>query len=268
MTDWVAEILARLEAAAEPSDKINVFTVAGTGAFNPRTGAANFPAQVFALLDPDKFNWVPVTYPAAVPWTWSVNAGVSALSHAITLHPGQFVGLGFSQGSMVWAAIFKALISGNLTGRASDWLGTVVMGDPCRKLNTTFDGLTVTTGHHGIADSAHRLTITDDRWQEMVISGDLAADVADDLTGQWMTLVFMALWGGTNPAAALASTLHASPVDLTAFLPELLSYFGLGVSAGAAHTQYDTYVPTTFNGSANSKTMVHLAADYISSLAS
>lgn len=265
--DWIQKLIAYINQDAD--DRIAFMTVAGTGAFNPSAGAANFPAQIAALLDPDKFRWVPIVYPASFPFTWSVDAGVRNLTGAIKGHTGQFCGACFSQGAMVWSQVRNLLTGGALSSREDDWLGTVVMGNPCRKTNDTLSGLTVTSGHHGIASAAKRLSTTNDKWWEMVIPSDLAADIADDLTGQWLSTLFMAAWGSVNPTAAVVKTLAASPVNLKSFVPEVMSYFGLGfgVSGGAAHTQYDTYVPATFDGDSNAKTMVQLAADQINSLA-
>ncbi|MFN3007391.1 hypothetical protein ACK12G_29340 [Mycolicibacterium wolinskyi] len=262
LLDWLDGPEADPEPEPEPDPLITVYTVAGTGNYNARVGKANFPAQVVALLDPTKFRWEPIWYPAMVPFTGSVAIGVANCVNKIKARPGRFVLVGFSQGSMVISQVYEEIQSGELADRDADFLAGVAMGNPCRKLNHTFPGYTL-LGSHGIAEDARRLVTVDaNRWWDMAIPNDIVADIRDDLFGEWATTLFMAMWGGGgNVAQTVKQTVQSSPVDLRSAATQLLGYIGVGSSA--PHTQYATFKPLA----GSDLTCVELAAQWLNSLA-
>jgi hypothetical protein len=243
----------------EPGPEVvTVYTVAGTGNYDPRGGKYNFPQQVVALLDPAKFSWSPIRYPAAIPFKGSVAKGKAATVDRILQTPGRFALLGFSQGAMVISQVYEEILDGALTGRDADFLAGVTFGNPCRRANHTFPGYSLNS--RGIADEARRLVSTDSRWWDMAARRDIVADVCDDLSGDWMTAIFMALWGSPRTiASVLKNAITTSPTDLREAVRQLFGYFG----DGTPHTRYAIDQPLP----GNPMTFVELAAQRLTELA-
>lgn len=122
----------------EPPVPVTIFTVAGT--WSPWDWG--FQADVArALADGYRYRWQPVGYPAsfgpinppfpgAPSYEDSVAAGVSELLRLISVTPGPFVMVGYSQGAEVVGVVNAALVGGP---RQSDCRGVVTFGDPTRQ---------------------------------------------------------------------------------------------------------------------------------------
>ncbi len=247
---------------------ITLFTVAGTG--HPgmmgarSTGRGCFPQQVAQRVDPAKYNWVPIPYAAALPFTRSVTGGVTKLTDAIERTEGQFAIVAYSQGAMVAARVYRSLRSGPLAHRKSDLLAVVAFANPAREAGHTFPGCP-DPGGHGIMSEHNRLTDTEDLWWDFVIPNDLAADVGDDLAGRWLTTIFMAFCsqyaGGVR---VIQDTLRNAPSNVLPLAATLMPYFsGAASTDGAPHGQYHLHKPLP----GNPKTCVDLAVDYLESIA-
>lgn len=265
--------LKRASQQSTPAGIVSVFTVCGTGQKHGDGKSTNFVDLVAALLDPTKFKQVPIAYPAGIPFGSSVNSGGNALIQAIRANPGEFVILGYSQGAMVGSQVYQQSIlpaTGSLHPRSSDFLGAVMLGNPFRKVGTGWPGFLVSSTSHGIGAANKRMTTIPTGWREAASPADLAADINDDMTGQWLSTIFSTLDGGDvmNLVNTVTETVAESgSSSLTKQGKELLSYFGIGPTIGTPpHTQYATYVPD-LTGGGNTKTWVHLAGDYINSLA-
>jgi predicted esterase len=120
-------------------------------------------AAVGRAANPDLFNWVPISYPAAWPKednylenNWepannSLNAsaavGVDELIRQINATPGTFALVGMSQGSVVISQVLKALLPGGvLAHRFNDCIAGLAYGNPCRKAKSGLPGVAPALG--------------------------------------------------------------------------------------------------------------------------
>lgn len=161
--------------------------------------AVSFDTAVGRAANPNLFNWVPVSYPAAATGlglkaslenNWqpasmsmaqSAKAGVDELIRLIKTTPGTFALVGMSQGSVVITQVLKALLPGGaLANRYHDCIAGIAFGNPCRAPGASFPGGTAAFGAGVISspNPANSMTggltgiKTPDWWWEMSITGD------------------------------------------------------------------------------------------------
>lgn len=141
-TDGVcnAALQERLGVTTASADRITYLSVNGTGV-DMWTG---YPADIGRALNPDKYYWQPIGYPAATfPMQPSVDEGVAELVNQIrgrkndaTVGTGsKFVLCGYSQGGLIVSIVWRDHIlnpSGDLHDRIDDCLGVITYGNPMR----------------------------------------------------------------------------------------------------------------------------------------
>jgi pimeloyl-ACP methyl ester carboxylesterase len=235
---------------------INLFTVCGTGQTTTST-RDNFVAQVAAGVDQTKFKVIPVAYPATVPFNTSYEQGLTNLRAAIAANPGPFALCGYRQGAMVTSAMAKTAPAG--------LVGGVTFGNPMRQAGHTFPGCP-DPGGHGIM-VPDLLTDTPTSWWDFAAPDDLAACVSSDLTGEWLTAVFMAACQSfTGNFPLLVNTvkmLIGTPLDIVSIAEQVLPYLEPDTDGDTAHTSYAVYVPPA---PGNTLTAVELAINHLNSL--
>lgn len=160
-----------------PASRTGFINLARLQAGNPALTEADFPADgmpgpnisvsfdaaVGRSVDPELFNWVPISYPAGSPlkpgnleneWqpqgmtiATSVRIGAEEVIRQIKATPGTFALVGMSQGSAVISQVLKALLPGGvLANRYNDCIAGLAYGNPCRKAGTSFPGGTPAPG--------------------------------------------------------------------------------------------------------------------------
>lgn len=170
------------------------------GANGAELGVASPDAVVGYRVNPNLYNWVPVSYPASFPGaaanldnSWqpsnisfadSVTLGSNAMISLIQATPGTFALCGMSQGSMVISNVLKAMQPGGvLAHRYNDCIGAVAFGNPMRRQGTGLPGIASTTGA-GMFSSPNPVgaisglanVAVPDWWWEMNCPGDLFSD--------------------------------------------------------------------------------------------
>jgi hypothetical protein len=241
---------------------INMFTVTGTGQTPTSTSNGhNFTAQVAAQVNQSLFNIIPVPYPATVPFNTSAAAGVNTLFSLMSANPGPFVLVGYSQGAMVVDAALKT--------NPPNLIGGVTFGNPQRQRGHTFPNCP-DPGGHGIMSAPNLLTNTPVSWWDFAHPSDLAACVFSNVTGQWLTLIFMAACESfTGDMKVLLDTLRGAPLDIINLAFQLIPYF-LPQQGNVPHTSYAEYVPfipgPKLLVNSNKLTCVQLAVQYLNTL--
>ena len=143
----------------------NSLTLPANGTVLPNWGVS-FDTAVGRGVNQAKFNWVPISYPAAGLGTvsynvsqatslennWnpdnlsiadSVEIGVAELVRQIKNTPGTFAMVGMSQGAIVISQVLRSLLTGgSLAARNKDCIGAVALGNPCRKPGIPYKGMT------------------------------------------------------------------------------------------------------------------------------
>jgi hypothetical protein len=160
----------------------------------------SFDAAVGRAANPDLFNWVPISYPAAQPGKannleneWepknnslasSARTGVNELIQQIKATPGTFALVGMSQGSVVISQVLKAMQPGGpLAGRYGDCIAGLAYGNPCRKAGTGLPGVAPVPGAglislksaEPMASGLSDVTIPS-WWWEFSTPGDITSD--------------------------------------------------------------------------------------------
>jgi len=90
-------------------------------------------------LDPDRFTWQLVDYPAwTYPMETSINVGVEMMAELIASTTTDFVLVGTSQGADVISNVYDELRTGALTAYRSRLRAGVTFGNPMRQAGHTF----------------------------------------------------------------------------------------------------------------------------------
>lgn len=217
------------------------------------------------MLDPQVWDSRKINYPAAVwPMGPSIDVGVRLTIQAIKGTPSgtPFCLGGYSQGAAVMSKVYREILSGSLTSRASDFKGAVMFGNPMRQQNFLAPGLTwsgawdvasSTTGGSGCFPD--RLSGCEyGKWREYVNSGDIITATGTSTTGAgWRSAVGW-LTTMTDPFTSLAGLLT------TDWLGGIAG--AMAVGAGN-HGAYPFIPPTGLSGS----TSYELALDYLDTIA-
>lgn len=246
---------------------ITVYELQGTGTLFDVGGTAMLAfgaATTFfqANLDPAKFTYVNVSYPAsAFPMNQSIDAGVTNLTNAINGTAGQFILIGWSQGAIVISNVYDQIRSGSLTGRNADFLGAVTFGNPRRENGHTFPGCP-NPGGNGIAYT-NTLTGTETRWHDFANPGDTATCNDNNTTdGQLATSLFSLVNEGWDGTQSVLTDLLTSPVWTVIDTFNTVKNIFWDVTSGP-HTQYGTTTPLS---PGDTRTCVQIALDYINLL--
>lgn len=189
--DW-----ARLEAKFDgvKIQRVRFVTVAGTWS-RPEWG---FQADVARGLNDERFEWVPVEYPAsfgpinppfpgAPSYQDSVQVGVEATIRAIEKSSAPFILSGYSQGAEVAGRVCIELIEGVLRHRRADCLGSVTFGDPARQATDESYGGGTGTGISKLEIPRGIKRVT------YAVKGDMYCTIPEGTTGDQMHAVYLAL---------------------------------------------------------------------------
>lgn len=243
-----------------------------------------------SLVDPDMWTVTRIGYPAAqFPMSWSIGTGVTKTINAIRALPRgtKFALGGYSQGAAVMSQVYKTIQSGVggsglLANRATDFIGGVMFGNPCREVNRTWPGGlwsgkfnddSVTTGGHGSFPASWRLTGTEDKWWEFVNLGDPVNAVGDDTIGvNWveaaadlldMDLIdYVFALAGLNAGKKAAIVEAFSKGGLRTFTDAVGAIFQTG---GGGHVAYPWEPPPGY--AVGTPTSYQLALSYLKDLA-
>jgi hypothetical protein len=198
------EIRAIYPQEERPMAKITVIECYGT--FD-KTGTTS---MVRGSIDPDYFNYVPVTnYPNVLDnFGNSVAQGVAAVKAVIAATPGKIVLTGVSQGAQIMATVYRDLKD---TPRGADFVGIYLVGNPLRQAGRAFPGANPIPPGHGVAPAQYRLTNTPDLIWEFANPGDPVCTIGDDAFGLGLQAAFGEVLQGVKPASNdLFSTLTST----------------------------------------------------------
>jgi PE-PPE domain len=233
---------------------INLFTLQGTGHRATDTGKACFPVHVAKGVDQNLFKWNPIFYPASIPFTRSVAAGVNNLDSAMKAlrFNGPGVIVCYSQGAMV----AKSKVN------SPDVLRVVAFGNPGREAGHTYPDSPLNPSGHGIMDADSRLQNTPENWWDYVIPNDLAACMGDSEADQFVTKIFMLLSEKPHlrdiPAILLQNNI---PRDKWNTVLGLVPYLTGNADGVFPHGDYADYIAP-----GETKTFVQMAIDSLNEL--
>lgn len=252
-----AEGFAGLARLATGDNSWTVNDLPDDGEFIP-DWAGSPDAVVGRLVDPDLFNWVPISYPASGPGSdgslennWqptdfsmaeSIRAGVDEVIRQIKSTPGTFALVGMSQGSAVMSQVLKALLPGGvLASRYRDCIAGVAFGNPCRGPGGSMPGVPAAYGG-GVIALPNRVDPiggglagikTPDWWWEMSITGDFFSSAPIHTTaGPLLTPAIQALFHTPGSLAVEADALAILMTLLTGGTTLIALLVGLAVRAG------------------------------------
>lgn len=207
-----------------------------------------------------------IQYPASQQqFQFSVNTGKRMVIDAINASQGPFFLVGMSQGAEVMSEVYKEIKSGSLVGRAADFLGGFVAGNPERQAGHTIPGGT-DPGGHGIADAPHRLTGSETKWWEFAAPGDIICTNGDDAVGALASSMFDFVTGDYEGSFAdmqqavndvFSTTYDQATID-TQFNEILAGLFWI-----IPHVSYRAYKPIV----GDRRGCIDIACDQIVSLA-
>lgn len=232
--------------------KVTVIECFGTG------DTAQSTTQVKGTIDPEFFNYVPVTnYPNSfINYANSVALGVAAVKAVITANPGKVVLVGVSQGAQIMTTVYRDLKDGP---RGSDFVGIYLVGNPLRQAGRAFPGANPIPAGHGVAPAQYRMTNTPDLIWEFANPGDPVCTTLDDANGTALQAAFGQLMLGNNnsngtlgPVIAAMLNIGVAFTNLGAFrlalltlgVPEpVVSALGFRGKFLTNHSYFDAYKP-------------------------
>lgn len=212
-------------------------------------------------LDPTKYTWTQVDYPASgFPMNTSMATGVANVEAAINATPGKFVLIGTSQGAAVISTVYDAIRSGSLSSRNSDFLGGVTFGNPRRQAGHTFPGCP-DPGGNGI-DYNNLLTGSETRWYDFANPGDVVA-INDNTTttGKINTALFNLINESPSGDLSLMTDLFIHGFKTVADAFYSLFYTLWDITSGP-HQDYGTVAPLP----GDIRGCMKIALDYLNSL--
>ena len=208
-------------------------------------------------VDPSRFKWVTVRYPAALPLSTSIATGVDTAISKIHATPGRFIFVGTSIGAIIASNLYDELRTGRLQDRKGDLIAGLLIGNPRRQAGHTLPGAT-DPGGRGILQP--NLASCASSWWEFAPPGDPASAWVDDDTP-------MSLWGRDVFADFLDTYTGSVYEVLDRWVNPLVKLSTLATAMRcilAATTTIDAdvsaYTPV------DSRTALDVAADFINSL--
>lgn len=244
------------------------FSVGGTG---EPTGTGN-TAQVGSALNPAYWNWIPVSYSAALyPMASSISDGIEQLVAAIETVPiGTKIALiGVSQGAVVtsqtWENEFVSS-SGRLHARMNDVVGAVTFGNPRRKAGSHAVG-TPDPGGHGIAASNLQTNVPS-WWYDYADPDDIVPTVPTGSGGDYASVLYDFLtntWNGVSETllSDVLSTFKNPLGNVSSVVKLLEMIAGDAWKSFTGNNPHTSYNVVKIDGTSTS---VQLAVSYLDSV--
>jgi hypothetical protein len=219
-------------------------------------------AAYFTIVDATGGSLTPGTTDGAM------GVAIADVVTQINATTGKFALAGMSYGAWVVSNVLKEIQSGSLTGRAGDFLGGVVMGNPAREAAHTLPGITgaIDPGGHGICDADKRLTDSPSNWFEFAAPGDIIAVNGDDTAGELASAVFDFIYYNTVGAQQDLTTAvdEFATASTSQQLVELYNSITEGATWQVPSESYTTYTPIT----GDTRNCVEVAADQLVAMSS